>query len=67
MAFQVLLNVILAIIWVLLQNSFTLIDFFLGYIVGIFILLLLRGVVPLTSISGGFTQPLSLYCCLVKN
>ncbi|MFC5713474.1 Na+/H+ antiporter subunit E [Thalassorhabdus alkalitolerans] len=46
MAFQVLLNVILAIIWVLLQNSFTLIDFFLGYIVGIFILLLLRGVVP---------------------
>ncbi|MDV2683039.1 Na+/H+ antiporter subunit E [Alkalihalophilus lindianensis] len=42
MAFQILLNIVIAIIWVNFQNSYTGVDFFIGYVVGIFILFVLR-------------------------
>lgn len=42
MAFQILLNVLLALIWVFLKNSYTGVDFLIGYIVGLLILFVLR-------------------------
>lgn len=42
MTFQVVLNTIIAIMWAVLWNSYTGVDFLLGYIVGIFILFVLR-------------------------
>ncbi|WP_368504880.1 Na+/H+ antiporter subunit E [Alkalihalophilus sp. As8PL] len=42
MAFQILLNIVIAIIWVNFQNSYTGVDFFIGYVVGILILFVLR-------------------------
>ncbi|UOE95613.1 MULTISPECIES: Na+/H+ antiporter subunit E [Bacillaceae] len=42
MAFQILLNVVLAVIWVFLQNSYTFVDFLVGYVIGLGILLVLR-------------------------
>ncbi|OLO38842.1 Na+/H+ antiporter subunit E [Alkalihalophilus pseudofirmus] len=42
MAFQILLNVVLAFIWAFLQNSYTFVDFFIGYLVGLLILFVLR-------------------------
>ncbi|MFN7251308.1 MAG: Na+/H+ antiporter subunit E [Anaerobacillus sp.] len=42
MAFQILLNIGLAIIWMLLKNDFSPIQFFIGYVVGIALLYVLR-------------------------
>ncbi|MED1602559.1 Na+/H+ antiporter subunit E [Alkalihalophilus marmarensis] len=42
MAFQILLNLVIAIIWVNFQNSYTAVDFLIGYVVGIFTLFVLR-------------------------
>jgi|SRR5690625_435655 len=42
MAFQILVNIIIAVIWIFLQNSFTFTNFFIGYMIGIFILFILR-------------------------
>ncbi|WP_216829004.1 Na+/H+ antiporter subunit E [Alkalihalobacterium elongatum] len=42
MAFQILLNLVIAVIWVFLQNSYTWVDFLIGYVVGLFILFVLR-------------------------
>jgi multicomponent Na+:H+ antiporter subunit E len=42
MAFQILLNIGLAIIWMLLRNDFSPIEFFIGYVVGIALLYVLR-------------------------
>ncbi|AOM82556.1 Na+/H+ antiporter subunit E [Salisediminibacterium beveridgei] len=42
MAFQILLNIGLAFIWMLLQNEYTFLDFFIGYLVGVALLYLLR-------------------------
>lgn len=42
MAFQILLNIGLAIIWMLLRNEFSPIEFFIGYVVGIALLFVLR-------------------------
>ncbi|MCT4784176.1 MULTISPECIES: Na+/H+ antiporter subunit E [Exiguobacterium] len=42
MTFQVVLNTVIAIMWAVLWNSYTGVDFLLGYIVGIFILFVLR-------------------------
>ncbi|MBP1968741.1 multicomponent Na+:H+ antiporter subunit E [Virgibacillus natechei] len=42
MAYQILLNIVIAVIWTFLQNSYTGIDFLVGYVIGIFILLVLR-------------------------
>jgi len=42
MAFQILINIIIAVIWMFLQNSFTFTNFFTGYIIGIIILFILR-------------------------
>ncbi|ADU29823.1 Na+/H+ antiporter subunit E [Evansella cellulosilytica] len=42
MAFQILLNIVVALIWMLLQNSFTGVDFAIGYIVGLLLLYVLR-------------------------
>ncbi|RXI99992.1 Na+/H+ antiporter subunit E [Anaerobacillus alkaliphilus] len=42
MAFQILLNIGLAIIWMLLRNEFSPVEFFIGYIVGIALLFVLR-------------------------
>ena len=42
MHFQILLNVVIALIWAFLQNSYTGVDLFIGYLIGIFILFILR-------------------------
>lgn len=42
MAFQILLNMLIAVIWMLLQNNFTPVEFMLGYIVGLILLFFLR-------------------------
>ncbi|MFA9558821.1 Na+/H+ antiporter subunit E [Evansella sp. AB-rgal1] len=42
MAFQILLNIGIAIIWMLLQNNFTGVDFAIGYIIGLLLLFVLR-------------------------
>ncbi len=42
MAFQILMNIIIAFIWMLLRNEFTGVEFMLGYIVGLGMLFLLR-------------------------
>lgn len=42
MAFQILVNIVLAVSWMFLQNSYTLISFIYGYMIGVFILFILR-------------------------
>ncbi|WP_096201348.1 Na+/H+ antiporter subunit E [Bacillus sp. FJAT-45350] len=42
MHFQILLNVVIALIWAFLQNSYTGVDLLIGYVIGIFILYGLR-------------------------
>lgn len=42
MAFQILINTIIAVIWMFLQNSYTVTNFIFGYILGILILYILR-------------------------
>ncbi len=46
MAFQILLNLFLAFIWMFLQNSWTFITFFVGYLIGLGLLFLLRRFLP---------------------
>ncbi|SDY50189.1 multicomponent Na+:H+ antiporter subunit E [Evansella caseinilytica] len=42
MAFQILLNIGIAIIWMFFRNDFSGLEFFLGYVVGIILLFALR-------------------------
>lgn len=42
MAFQIVLNIILASVWVLLQDNHTFLEFTIGYFIGLGILFLLR-------------------------
>lgn len=42
MAFQLIINIILACLWMFLQSSFTMGTFILGFIIGIFLLLFMR-------------------------
>ncbi|WP_413376681.1 Na+/H+ antiporter subunit E [Alkalihalobacillus sp. 1P02AB] len=42
MAFQILLNLLIAFAWVNFQHSYTGVDFLVGYVIGIFILFFLR-------------------------
>lgn len=42
MGLQILLNFVIAFIWAFLQNSYTGIDFLVGYVIGILILFVLR-------------------------
>lgn len=42
MTFQIVLNTAIAILWAVLWNSYTGVDFLLGYLVGVFILYVLR-------------------------
>jgi|SRR5699024_7231818 len=42
MAFQIVVNILIAVIWIFLQNSYTFTDFMFGYLIGILILFILR-------------------------
>jgi|SRR5690625_837095 multicomponent Na+:H+ antiporter subunit E len=42
MAFQILINILMALIWMLLQNSYSIVDFLVGYLIGIGILFIMR-------------------------
>lgn len=42
MAFQIILNIVIALIWMSLSNSFTGNNFIIGYVIGILILFVLR-------------------------
>lgn len=42
MAFQILVNIIIAVTWTFLQNSFTITNFLFGYMIGIIILFIIR-------------------------
>ncbi|OZM57781.1 Na+/H+ antiporter subunit E [Lottiidibacillus patelloidae] len=46
MAFQILINLVIAIIWMFLNESYYFIDFVLGYLLGIWLLFLLRRFIP---------------------
>lgn len=41
MGFQIFINIVIAIVWMLFQNSFTMVDFFIGYVIGFVIVLIL--------------------------
>jgi len=42
MAIQILINIIIAVIWMFLQNSYTVSSFIIGYIIGILLLTVLQ-------------------------
>ncbi|GAB2569218.1 Na+/H+ antiporter subunit E [Gracilibacillus alcaliphilus] len=42
MAFQMLINVLIAVLWMFLHNEYTFATFFAGYIIGIIILFIIR-------------------------
>ncbi|WP_080874683.1 Na+/H+ antiporter subunit E [Oceanobacillus timonensis] len=42
MPFQILINVLLAILWMFLQNEYTAVNFISGYVIGILILFIIR-------------------------
>ncbi|QKS70823.1 Na+/H+ antiporter subunit E [Paenalkalicoccus suaedae] len=42
MAFQILLNIALALIWMMLRGTYTFPDFVVGYIIGLLLLIVLR-------------------------
>ncbi|MBU9713367.1 Na+/H+ antiporter subunit E [Evansella tamaricis] len=42
MAFQILLNICIALIWMLLRNEFSGVEFLIGYLVGLLLLFVLR-------------------------
>lgn len=42
MPFQILINVLLAVLWMFLQNEYTAVNFISGYIIGILILFIIR-------------------------
>lgn len=46
MAFQIVINLIIAIMWMFLSETYTATSFFLGYILGVFLLLLLDRFIP---------------------
>jgi multicomponent Na+:H+ antiporter subunit E len=46
MPFQIVLNLIIAIIWMFLKESYGFVDFVLGYMLGILLLFILRRFVP---------------------
>ncbi|GAB4073366.1 Na+/H+ antiporter Mnh1 subunit E [Barrientosiimonas marina] len=46
MPFQIVINVIIAVMWMFLSESYTISSFIIGYIIGIFLLLLLNRFIP---------------------
>lgn len=42
MSFQILINVFLAVLWMFLQNEYTAVNFISGYMIGIFVLFIIR-------------------------
>lgn len=46
MAFQIVVNLIIAFMWMFVSESYALTSFVFGYILGIFLLYLLRGFIP---------------------
>jgi multicomponent Na+:H+ antiporter subunit E len=46
MAFQILINLVIAIIWMFLNESYHLVDFLIGFILGVWLLFLLRRFIP---------------------
>jgi multicomponent Na+:H+ antiporter subunit E len=52
MAFQLILNILIAIIWMFLLETFTFSYFFLGFIIGIVLLFLFRRFIPGTFYFG---------------
>lgn len=46
MAFQIIVNIVIAMMWMFLTETYTIVAFFIGYIIGIGLLLLLRRLFP---------------------
>ena len=42
MSFQILINIVIAIIWTFLQNNYSIANFLFGYAIGLFLLFMLR-------------------------
>lgn len=42
MAFQIVVNILIAVIWILLQNNYTVASFIVGYMIGMLILFILQ-------------------------
>ena len=42
MSFQILINIVIAIIWTFLQNNYSIASFLFGYAIGLFLLFMLR-------------------------
>ncbi|WP_070120746.1 Na+/H+ antiporter subunit E [Bacillus marinisedimentorum] len=43
---QILINIVVAFIWMFLNESYSFVDFFLGFLIGIFLLYMLRRFIP---------------------
>ena len=42
MSYQILINIVIAIIWTFLQNNYSIASFLFGYVIGLFLLFMLR-------------------------
>ncbi|SFD56396.1 multisubunit sodium/proton antiporter, MrpE subunit [Lentibacillus persicus] len=66
MPFQIVMNLIIAIMWMFLSESYTLPSFITGYLIGIFLLLLLNRFIPDTFYLRRFYKILALVYLFIK-
>ncbi|WYP27888.1 Na+/H+ antiporter subunit E [Alkalihalobacillus sp. FSL W8-0930] len=66
MAIQIVLNLIAAIAWMLFQNSFTFVDFVIGYIIGIVALFLARPLLGYTFYMRRVVAAIKLFLLFLK-
>ncbi|MDC3413309.1 Na+/H+ antiporter subunit E [Aquibacillus sp. 3ASR75-11] len=66
MPFQIVLNLIIAVMWMFLSESYSFASFFAGYIIGIFLLFLLRRFIPDAFYMKRLTKIISLILLFMK-
>jgi multicomponent Na+:H+ antiporter subunit E len=66
MAFQLILNILIAIIWMFLLETFTFAYFFLGFLIGIFLLFLFNRYIPGTFYLGKVYAILKLIYIFIR-
>ncbi|MEK4564473.1 Na+/H+ antiporter subunit E [Alkalihalobacillus sp. FSL R5-0424] len=66
MAIQIVLNLIAAVAWMLFQNSFTFVDFVIGYIIGIVALFLARPLLGYTFYMRRVVAAIKLFLLFLK-
>jgi multicomponent Na+:H+ antiporter subunit E len=66
MPFQILLNIALALVWILLKNSWTLMDFAIGYMLGLVLLYVFRKFLPSAFYLKRFIAVWNLFLLFLK-